>query len=746
MAMSSEKSRRIGLIASHERKKEFDAAVKEVIRQRNASQQWQNAVRQKQKQHNRPGMQKHGETARQLDTSKRRSTQSKNQNGRNNSNSGGGGGEAQSHPIRRATVATGSTSDLSELRRSRAANRGGSGSSNAPAAVTASSTRNFPPITIKTSRRNSAEDIATPVSTPSKNSHVEVEGGRRASLQRRGTLAASLTAADDVKREVMQVINSKRNLYAPPSGRSRVSSLPDLSSNQATATAADDSHILYHRNDSWTLFQDPQSASTSPSTSFCGMPGIKLEDLVPTRNAIPTSVSLGSDTNEHRSIDSSNNSRGRNEETVQQGNLTNPNLNLQIDFELGISSPPPLDDPEKSFVPKSAHPSSGKIDYDNDDGEDCPRRKFAQLSAKGGSKSGGTGNTSRGSIFSSMGSVTDVNSNHAVPLLCTAIEEEGNKHPRPKGGDIDEQSIHSNSSRFSLRSIRSRASRRSRRLIKLRNSIRSSLTGKSDGVPLVIGDGDNDANIAHIAQDHQLNSERIRRHFLEREPSSNSITSAYSNVTHTSIGENERAEPGWRFRLSRGGFRNQSMSALSVGRRRFGRGYSSGSRRLSTDSGCDESYTSSSFNEFYDNELHSGMMKTILKSTSGRSAGLSLPTVDEGKQNSEKKVEAKEQAVNQEKEVTLDDIFASEMDPSTSKIDVSDRSEDTAESFYLHPAHEHPLIHLRPNQLFPHSPGWQCDLCMQDKIDQNEWAYVSTGQNYLLCEKCFSQNGKPLVK
>lgn len=176
------------------------------------------------------------------------------------------------------------------------------------------------------------------------------------------------------------------------------------------------------------------------------------------------------------------------------------------------------------------------------------------------------------------------------------------------------------------------------------------------------------------------------------------------------------------------------MSAISVER-------PGNHSRRSIGSWCldDESSTGSSFTEFYDNELHSGLMRSVLsKSSSARSLGLSLPTVAEGEQNQMKKVE------EQKEEETVDNDIA-EQTLTNGKLDASDKSSDTAESFYRHPAHEHPLLHVRPNQLFPDSPGWRCDLCMEDTVDLNEWAYVSTGLNYLLCERCFCRDGEALT-
>jgi len=117
---------------------------------------------------------------------------------------------------------------------------------------------------------------------------------------------------------------------------------------------------------------------------------------------------------------------------------------------------------------------------------------------------------------------------------------------------------------------------------------------------------------------------------------------------------------------------------------------------------------------------------------------MSLPTVVEGEQKGENP-----NIEEQKCEETADDD-ASQILPKD-EIDTSARSDATEDSLYRHPAHSHPLLHMRPNQLFPDSPGWQCDLCTQDTFDLNQWAYVSTERNYLLCEKCFSQDGVPIL-
>lgn len=684
------------IIASHERKKEFDAAVKEVMRQRKAAQNLQNAIRQN-KRERRPTLQRQASGTRQLDTSDHRNKLLS----------------------RRATVTGGGALDLKELQMLRAAHHRASDGGNYHGGNNNAAIKEAAPTNIR--YRHSAADIAVP--TPTKNG----EKGA-VSLSRRNLLSASMTDTDAMKKEVIALTQKKQDglTYQPKSMKKKVSSQPILPSAQlpttATFTGDEPEESTNQRNDGWTLSQDPMS------TPLCGIPGIRLEDLVPTRNIMPTSTN-GS-TNEHETPDDSENSEGRQNPMYKQWKAkTHKMFPAQIDFELGADSPTSQSGELEKISNREA--KSTTVDHDNDN-KDCLRKKFAAISSGGGSKSGGTGNTSRGSMFSSRGSLSDGHPGPPKVPSIAAIEEED--RPRHRGGEGDEHSLQSTSSRFSLKSLRSRASRRSRRLSHIRKSIRESFSGKDDGVPPVISSslGDDCEDINSRSQS-VVDTEKVIRH-LERKASTLSITSAYSNITETSTSRNEKTPPGWRFRLRKGGFRNQSMSALSVER--------SGHSKRSSGSWCpdDDSSSGCSFTDFYDNELHSGLMRSVLsKSASARSLGLSLPTVVEGEQNQMKRDEERK-----EEETAINDI-ASELLLPDGKLDASDKSSDTVESFYRHPAHEHPLLHVRPNQLFPHSPGWRCDLCMRDTLDLNDWAYVSTGLNYLLCERCFGRDGEALT-
>lgn len=659
--------------------------------------------------------------------------------------------------MRRATVSTGSNSDLQELQKVRAAHRRRSdnGTTSGGGIKNYNSNANRGMVggaMTKAPIRRSVDDLTE---------HKKSEAGRKQFAfhgNRRNLLSRSMSASDEIRREAQAMVEEDEKkeqsgggvkIYDPISHKKRVSSNPYLSSAalESPPPSLNEEELPSNRNDSWSLSQDPRASNSSP-LSLCGIPGIRLEDLVPTRNvsASPDNIST-----ENRALDNSGNSRGRGggEEGGVIDQWRSKTLMMfppQIDFELGNSAtsggrstPPPQSvGVHEKLHAKEAVESPSTDEYEYTDDKDCPRKKFASLYSAGGSKSGGTGNTSRGSMFSSRGSLdNEGNANPTMVPSIAAIEEEDKprapNNNNNKRGEGDEHSLQSTSSKFSLKSLRSRASRRTRRLAHIRKSIRHSLTGKSDGIPLVICDDGKNSDAVSDHSEH-VDPEKIRRHFLERKASSSSITSAYSNITATdTISKDERTPPGWRFRLRKGGFVNQSMSALSLERDR-------GRRRNSWVDDDESSSGAVSFTDFYDNELHSGMMRSIItKSTSVKSLGLSLPTVDEG-ENSERQLNKVEE---KNVEVTLDNL--ANVIPN-SKLDTSEKSDDTAESFYRHPAHEHPLLHVRPNQLFPQSPGWRCDLCMTDTLDLNEWAYVSTGLNYLVCERCFCQNGVALAK
>lgn len=66
------------------------------------------------------------------------------------------------------------------------------------------------------------------------------------------------------------------------------------------------------------------------------------------------------------------------------------------------------------------------------------------------------------------------------------------------------------------------------------------------------------------------------------------------------------------------------------------------------------------------------------------------------------------------------------------------------ESYYRFPTHEHPLIRIKPVELFPDSPGWQCDSCSMETTNMNTMAYVSTDRNFIVCRQCFASLGSKI--
>jgi hypothetical protein len=65
-------------------------------------------------------------------------------------------------------------------------------------------------------------------------------------------------------------------------------------------------------------------------------------------------------------------------------------------------------------------------------------------------------------------------------------------------------------------------------------------------------------------------------------------------------------------------------------------------------------------------------------------------------------------------------------------------------SYYRFPSHEHPLVRIRPIELFPNAPGWQCDSCSMETTNMGTLAYVSTDQNFIVCKSCFASLGSKI--
>lgn len=344
----------------------------------------------------------------------------------------------------------------------------------------------------------------------------------------------------------------------------------------------------------------------------------------------------------------------------------------------------------------------------------------------------------------------------------------------PNGGDMD-----GNVPGFSTY-----RRRRSGRIKKLRNSIRNSLRGTSSS------NGNSNNSRGGGGEHHALHNEggsqgggstisaeqqgRVSQH-LHRQGSTRSITSAFSSFSaitgnsDASSRSNASGRGTWqRFRL-RGGrprmAKAQSNHEMKSGGRSSVEGSSSSGHssrqilinhrqpsvrsqisNLSSHMSSDDDRSNNSaftgvgrFTDFYDNNDHVRAVSSLIssKAASGRSLVSSLATVEEPSGGEQKQDEdyhnMRDIMSNGNKESSAYQRMLTRKESSL--------SDDSQNSFYRHPSHEHPLVHMRPNQLFPDSPGWQCDECSGETFDLNVWAYVSTEKNYLLCDSCFNKSG-----
>lgn len=326
--------------------------------------------------------------------------------------------------------------------------------------------------------------------------------------------------------------------------------------------------------------------------------------------------------------------------------------------------------------------------------------------------------------------------------------------------------------------------RRSGRIKKLRNSIRNSLRGTSSS------NGNSNNSRGGGGEHHALHNEggsqgggstisaeqqgRVSQH-LHRQGSTRSITSAFSSFSaitgnsDASSRSNASGRGTWqRFRL-RGGrprmAKAQSNHEMKSGGRSSVEGSSSSGHssrqilinhrqpsvrsqisNLSSHMSSDDDRSNNSaftgvgrFTDFYDNNDHVRAVSSLIssKAASGRSLVSSLATVEEPSGGEQKQDEdyhnMRDIMSNGNKESSAYQRMLTRKESSL--------SDDSQNSFYRHPSHEHPLVHMRPNQLFPDSPGWQCDECSGETFDLNVWAYVSTEKNYLLCDSCFNKSG-----
>merc|ERR1712032_76362 len=162
---------------------------------------------------------------------------------------------------------------------------------------------------------------------------------------------------------------------------------------------------------------------------------------------------------------------------------------------------------------------------------------------------------------------------------------------------------------------------------------------------------------------------------------------------------------------------------------------------MSCHSGMDDSSNNSvltgQFTDFYDNHDHVRAVSSLLssKSISGKSMVTNLETVKEPAHEGEQKYDEDYHSICEQRQQQP------KPGATASLCDDSLGFEGTRKPFYRHPSHNHLLVHMLPSQLYPESPGWQCDECSRETFDPNVLAYVSTEKNFLLCESCFTRSG-----
>lgn len=678
------------IISNRERRKEFDSAVKEVIRQRKVASQMQEIVRQHQQEQKRNSSKAH-----------RRGTASS-----NNSNS--------------------SDDYLKTLQKLRDEMQ--------------------PKQVVGPGRRSSDGDVAD-------------QHPRRPGLERRSSLPSihtDRTSSQDVGGG-MKAVSSAGNLKAlaaqsTTTVSSKMPSIPayqpkvkicpkDEDRQSATSYTEESSEFqLYRTFRTSNVDVDRPQAATESGSSF-RLPlkahhrsssdrmqpnplGFNLEDLVPTRRASLTKPSSLYDVDE----------RGGDENDL----LTFKPEESEAD-EVSVSScvgTPLIPLREESFtsVGLAKEPSSSAM---NDVGKNiCPRT--AMLKAQGKLHSGATGQTTSTTSIISFGDSMGDNQ-QSIQVIDESVEVRGRQRGRDvlPAGEKTPQLTGNEASGAS--SVATSQSKKNNRINQLRKSIANSLSGGAKG--------------GEVA--------RPPPGFMDRKGSTRSMASAISAITLENEGKKSQEEETssksatstgskrWKFKLGRRSRtegkpakKDDSSSrplaqvivtseggSISSRRLLMGKSERGSISNISNNSGrsnrssrySDDMSNSSRLSGFYDNNSHARAMSGILsRSHSGRSvlssslAPVKEPAGDVGTTQSPQDTKS---GVNDESSVCSNNSYS---------------------SFYLDATHNHPLVHIRPSQLFPDSPGWQCDECLVEMFDTTKLAYVSTNQNYLVCENCFS--------
>lgn len=431
-----------------------------------------------------------------------------------------------------------------------------------------------------------------------------------------------------------------------------------------------------------------------------------------------------------------------------------------------------------------------EVDDDNYEGD--PRSQFVLLKKQLKSQSGATGqtgSTSQSSLFSSQGTIKDDAGERLISVTTvsnsgagatsiidqiTSIKEEDSFKRDPQHQDSWRASQSSTSAirdELSLKATNegftSYKKKRNSRIRRLRQGIRKTIGGSSHSARAASsGDSVSDysdldgSQISRSSISISAKQQEGVSRLLRRNSSTRSITSAYTTISGMTQGSEQSQSSRWsRFRL--GGWsksRAQSMknienepkiASADGGRRQIFLNQRSMSAvsNLSSRSSSSASSTTK-FLDIYDANDHANAVRSILsKSNSGRSLKTSLATVEEPSREEEaaatEVMRPEEESKRDEdylaKKLTQDEIRES-CDADFVRSE-SAHSDDSVNSFYRHPSHEDTLVHIRPNQVFPNSPGWQCDVCFREFFDLNKWAYVSTSSNFVVCEICFAESG-----
>ena len=370
------------------------------------------------------------------------------------------------------------------------------------------------------------------------------------------------------------------------------------------------------------------------------------------------------------------------------------------------------------------------------EGVDNPRSQFLLLKKERKSQSGATRETQATSSSSSLTcNENPVSSGNNVNNRIGAIKEVKEEEKDISASDgarelASGDSFEIDCSGGAPAGFSKYRKRRSSRIKRIRTNLKNSLrsTGSNEESEMRPSLEENSkASQGSISEEQQ---QRVSR-FLQRKTSTRSVTSAISSFTAiTRSSDTSTSTSGRWSRIKRGMGMKKAQSTSNVGGRQISIRSTSNISNVSSRSNTSADGNDSVFLDFYDHNDHARAVSSLMSksTTSVLSAQLSIveePTNGEGGEQKH------------------DEDYHNEREHEAHRAMMNDSvlSDDSMISFYRYPSHDHPLVHMRPNQLFPDSPGWQCDECSKETFDLNVWAYVSTERNFLLCECCFSKTG-----